>query len=189
MVSGKIIFLNGTSSSGKTTIAKMLQDKLAKPYMYISLDNFFYFYPERTLKPTNEEDMEIFRRLIPKVVTGLHNSVAGLSKAENNLIVDHVLEQDGWLQECIHKWSGLDVFFVGVKCSLEVLEQREKNRGDRNAGLAKYQYDRVHKNCLYDLEIDTSILKPEECVTKIIAKAEEKDTIRAFWKLQQIKSL
>lgn len=38
MNKGHIIFLNGTSSSGKTTIAKALQEKLAEPYMYVSVD-------------------------------------------------------------------------------------------------------------------------------------------------------
>jgi len=38
---------NGTSSSGKTTIAKALQEKLTEPYMYVSIDNFFHMHLER----------------------------------------------------------------------------------------------------------------------------------------------
>ena len=49
MKNGQVILLNGTSSSGKTTLAKALQDKLAEPFMYVSLDGFFHLYPERFL--------------------------------------------------------------------------------------------------------------------------------------------
>jgi len=46
MEKGHIIFLNGTSSSGKTTIAKALQESLSEPYMRISVDDFIGKYPQ-----------------------------------------------------------------------------------------------------------------------------------------------
>ena len=42
--------------------------------------------------------------------------------------------------------DGLRVVFVGVCCPLDVLESREKERGDRQIGTARYQYDRVYAN-------------------------------------------
>ena len=41
MAKGSIIFLNGTSSSGKTSIAKALQQILDEPYLHCSADGFF----------------------------------------------------------------------------------------------------------------------------------------------------
>src|SRR6476469_9319477 len=35
---GQIIYLNGTSSAGKTTLARALQDQLPAPYLYVSLE-------------------------------------------------------------------------------------------------------------------------------------------------------
>ena len=40
MTSGRIILLNGSSSSGKTTIARMLQQLYREPYQHIALDQF-----------------------------------------------------------------------------------------------------------------------------------------------------
>jgi chloramphenicol 3-O phosphotransferase len=169
MKKGLVIFLNGTSSSGKTTIAKALQDKLEEPYMYVSVDDFFHMYPEKYLNPTNQDEAIILSHLIPTVVSGLHKCVASLAQSGNNVLVDHVLQENGWLKECVENWKDLDVLFVGVRCPLRIAEQREKERGDRNIGTAQYQFERVHSHGLYDLEVDTSVLDVNECVTRIMA--------------------
>jgi len=112
--------LNGTSSSGKTTIARALQEKLTEPYMYVSIDNYFHMYPERFLLPASRAQAMVLERLVPAVVSGLHRSVAALAQAGNNVLVDHLLQDDGSLEECVENWAGLDVLFVGVKCPLKI---------------------------------------------------------------------
>lgn len=184
MKNGQVIFFNGTSSSGKTTLAKALQEKLEEPYMYVALDDLFHMYPDRFLNPTNQEEVEVMTALAQAVVSGLQRCVASLAEAGNNVLVDHVLEDEGWLKECIERWSGLDVLFVGVKCPLEVVEQREKARGDRMVGLARYQYERVHIHKWYDLEVDTSVLSTEECVKRIMALVNHKPQETAFQKIR-----
>lgn len=183
MKNGHVIFLNGTSSSGKTTIAKALQEKLAEPYMYVSIDNFFHMYPERFLQPTNRREAIVLEHLVPAVLSGLNRSIASLARAGNNVLVDHVLQEDGLLKECVENWAGLDVLFVGVKCPLEIAEQREKERGDRDIGTARYQFERVHIHDLYDIEIDTSILNVDECVTRIMELTSNQPKKSAFQEL------
>jgi chloramphenicol 3-O phosphotransferase len=183
MSAGYIIFLNGTSSSGKTTIAKALQEELAEPYMHVSIDSLFCWYPERVWNPTSREEILVTVQLVPCVVSGFHRMVATLAKAGINVIVDHLLEEDGWLAECVEQWAGLDVLFVGVKCPLQVVEQRETERDDRKPGTARYQYDRVHAHNLYDIEVDTSILGVEECATRIMALIDDKPATSAFQEL------
>lgn len=72
---------------------------------------------------------------------------------------------------------------MGVKCPLEIVEQREKERGDRNIGMARYQFERVHAHGLYDIEVDTSVLNVDECVTRIMALINDKPKEGAFQKL------
>ncbi len=60
--------------------------------------------------------------------------------------------------------------FVGFFASLDVLETRERERGDRLIGLARWQYDRVHAGQVYDLEIDTATVSPAECAQLIKAR-------------------
>ena len=44
---GKIILLNGASSSGKTCIAKELQKLLDEPYMHLGIDTVFTMIPQK----------------------------------------------------------------------------------------------------------------------------------------------
>ncbi len=60
-----------------------------------------------------------------------------------------------------------DLFRVGVVAPLDVLEERERLRGDRLIGLARAQYDTVHMGITYDLTVDTSRASPMECANRI----------------------
>jgi chloramphenicol 3-O phosphotransferase len=60
-----------------------------------------------------------------------------------------------------------EVHFVGLFAPLDVLEARERERGDRLIGLARWQYHRVHSGMTYDLELDTSIASPRVCAHRI----------------------
>jgi hypothetical protein len=44
---------------------------------------------------------------------------------------------------------------VAVHCFLEVLIERQKQRGERRAGSAKRDFETIHVGKVYDLELDT----------------------------------
>ena len=72
----------------------------------------------------------------------------------NNTTLDEVL-LDGEA-EYPALLAPFELHMVGVFAPLEVLEARERERGDRMIGLARWQYERVHRDMTYELEIDTS---------------------------------
>ena len=76
MSKGKIIFLNGTSSSGKTSIAKTLQEILDEAYMHVSVDTFLLMLPDQYLMGEKQKD---FSKLIPIVISGMHHSIKALA--------------------------------------------------------------------------------------------------------------
>ena len=47
------------------------------------------------------------------------------------------------------------MFFVGIHCSLEELERREAQRGDRRKGEARLDFETVHNITSYDLELNS----------------------------------
>ena len=112
----------------------------------------------------------------------MHRSISALADAGNNIIVDHVLEKEQWLKECVNVLRGYRVMFVKVFCPLGELESRESKR-NRQKGLAEYQFGKVHVHAVYDLEVDTSILSPSECAEKIKQALEEGPRFGAFEEL------
>jgi chloramphenicol 3-O phosphotransferase len=54
-----------------------------------------------------------------------------------------------------------------VRCALDVAEGREEARGDRFRGIARGQFDVVHRHVQYDLELDTTSRTPDELVREL----------------------
>ncbi len=75
------------------------------------------------------------------------------------MIVDEVL-LGAEKAEYAELLAPFEVFRVGVMAPLDVLETRERLRGDRMIGLARAQYYTVHFAMTYDLTVDTRQSSP-----------------------------
>ena len=86
----KVIFLNGTSSAGKSSISKELQNCLPEPFWHLASDQFI----EAGMLPKRVNDGGPFdwRLNRPIFFDGFHRCIKALADAGNNLIVDHVIE-------------------------------------------------------------------------------------------------
>lgn len=180
---GNIIILNGTSSSGKTTILKLLQDLLEEPYLDAGIDRFLWMLPRRyineaeywhqvfdTVWTGTGEQQELEIKTAPlgyQVISSMHQAAAVISRARMGVLMDHVMLEPEWVLECATLFQGLPAWLVKIHCPLEVVEQRERDRRDRTVGQARAQYYRVHAHGLYDIEVDTSVLNPLECAEAI----------------------
>ena len=150
---GKIIIINGPSSSGKTTLALAVQKQLDVPFLRFSFDLFL----DNKVLPLDQMRNGTFSwdEMRPAVFRGLHQCLPVLSRAGNNLIFDHIIETKAWLDELIALIAELDVFFVGLHCSLPELERREIERGNRRSGEARADLEVVHRITSYDLELNS----------------------------------
>lgn len=182
MRAGKIILLNGASSSGKSSIAKILQDLFDEPYLHLGIDTVFNMIPSKC-KQREPPRLSAFvwmtdddRRsgvridvgpLGHKIMSGFHHACAAMRTSGMNLIIDHVLLEPAWTAECQVLFSPFRFYCVGVFCSLEILERRERERGDRQIGLARFTALNVHTGNDYDMTIDTSFLSPRQCAEQI----------------------
>ncbi|MGQ0550607.1 MAG: chloramphenicol phosphotransferase CPT family protein [Armatimonadota bacterium] len=188
MAPGKIVLLNGTSSSGKTSIVGALQKILEDPYLHAGIDRFLWMLPARFLdRPLWDEVLGRATEaglVGQRLMSGMHHAIAALSRAGNNVIADHVLVDPQWLDECARLFSDLPTYFVAVHCPLEVLKKREKARKDRTWGQASKQFGIVHAHGIYDMEVDTSTTSPEECARRIKERIEDKTPPAAFKRLR-----
>ena len=113
---------------------------------------------ERAVGPVGRSILDAYRAW---VASAAH---AGL----NVLVAEVLLTESDWTD-----WQaalgGLDVHWVGLDIDLEQLEAREAARGDRPIGLARSEYDLVHRHATYDTRVDTGALDPDAAAEVIVA--------------------
>nr|AIA15789.1 Chloramphenicol phosphotransferase-like protein [uncultured bacterium] len=175
----KVIVLNGVGSVGKSSTAKALQALAKAPLLHVSMDAFLEMLPAAMF---GDADGLLFEPLVEdgkpsiairtgpvvaRTLAGMRHAVAAMAGQGNDLIVDEVLIGEGEAAEYRTLLSGHDLRFVGLFAPLEVLEAREKARGDREIGLARWQFQRVHAGVDYDLTIDTLESSPEQSARRI----------------------
>ena len=190
MQNGTIIILNGTSSSGKTSILNALQEILDEPYLNAGIDKFIWMLPKRYLDRPLWDDVlgmaSSAGQTGQTLVSGLHHAIAALARAGNNVLADHVLVEPQWVRECADLFCDLPAYLIGVRCPLDVLEQRERERKNRTPGQARAQFDVIHAHGIYDLQVDTSILSPIECALQIKRRVQDDGPPSAFKRLRQL---
>jgi chloramphenicol 3-O phosphotransferase len=172
-----IIFLHGASSSGKSTIALAIQAKIELPFWHISIDHL----RDSGVLPTRRFQTGEFSWQEAKsgFFDGFHASLKAYADAGNNLILEHIIDKENWLEDLQTLFQDHQVYFVGVHCPLDVLEARERVRGNRPLGSARQDFDRIHKDKVYDLEIQS--MDPLKVnVTKIIEGWRARQRLSSF---------
>ncbi len=180
MKPGTIVIINGTSSSGKTSSVKAFQDLATAPYLEMGIDKFLWMLPWRYLNTTQWSEVVTYKhnsdgniievratQYGSRLVSGMHRGIREMALQGINVIADHVFHEEGWVRECAELLHDLPAYLVGIRCPLDVLEEREKSRKNRTLGQARALYDVVHAHCVYDLEVDTSKQTAVECAQAI----------------------
>jgi chloramphenicol 3-O phosphotransferase len=191
----QLILVNGPSSAGKTTLCRALQAAIADPYLVVGFDDFVFMSAPRYYRGADtgrQSETDAFTALGVEVVTtsppeapvkvtarfgpvfrrlldSMAPAVRALVDGGNVVIFDHVLHDRAMYASYRAAAAGLDVFTVGVTCPIDVLEARERARGDRVRGRARGLVDVVHSFCAYDVMVDTAALLPDGCVEAILA--------------------
>ena len=191
----QVIFVNGPSSAGKTTLCRALQAAIERPYLVVGFDDFIFMAAPRYYRGADtarqgETDaatalgVEMVRTSPPgappsvtarfgpvfrSLIDAMAPAVRTLVDRGNAVIFDHVLHDAAMYDSWRAASAGLDVFTVGVTCPLDVLEARERARGDRVLGRARGLAAVVHSFCAYDVSVDTAAMTPPACVTTILA--------------------
>ena len=182
-MSGHIVILNGVPRSGKSTIARAMQDKLSGNWINLGVDAASMALPPALrpgigLRPGGERpDLEPH---IPSLYFALYDSIAAHARLGFDVVTDLGHHDShsrplGILPGCARRLAGLAVLFVGVRCPLDVIMAR-RNADPQNGFYASGEgvpepvqrwQDAVHVPGIYDLELDTSLLDADQCVLEI----------------------
>lgn len=154
---GRVILLNGASSSGKSSLARKLQASLDVPFLHLSSDQWIEagVAPQRR---DHEGPFDWVTSIRPRFFDGFHRTIAAMAAASNDLIVNHIIEYPSWRAQLAQLLTGLDVFVVAVLCDPLELQRRERDRGDRRPveALAHLRENRIHEFGPVDFSIDTT---------------------------------
>jgi chloramphenicol 3-O phosphotransferase len=186
---GRIVILNGAPRSGKSSIARAIQETFDGIWLNLGVDLWMTATPHSLspgigLRPGGERpDLE---RVVPALYGALFESIAAASRLGLNVVVDVDLHDSysrpmGLLADLARRLTGLPVLFVGVRCPIDEIMRRRNasppgsyatgEPGDPSSPVLLWQSE-VHKPGVYDLEVDTSVSSPVDCAMVIARRLE-----------------
>ena len=164
---GRILFLNGVTSSGKTSIVEALQARR---------DVFFYVVANDLFQEMVGEDYlrEDYWKYLGEVIIMMYHTAKLYSDLGKNVIIDGILvEREGVAPHyerllSILRDNPLDI--VEVFCPPEICRQRNLARGDRYESQSEEQAALMAGDIRYSMRVDTGVFSPEECADRILRK-------------------
>ena len=149
----QIIILNGTSSAGKTSVAKYISDQTDQQFYHLQWDTFL-----KTL-PDDKKDLSVLFRQAAHDI---------LNKGQD-VIMDVVCVPAQTFDDLVASFSKHATTTIQLKASPEVLKEREQTRfgtdEERTIGMAGKQYDTMYNqenHSPYDLEFDSGSMSTQE---------------------------
>lgn len=165
MNKGKIIFLNGVTSSGKTTIVEALQARRDIFFYVVANDLFQEMVGEQYL----EED---YWKYLSEVIIMMYHTAKLYSDMGKNVLIDGILVERDEIrphyQQLMEIMKDSPLEIVEVYCPLEICRQRNIERGDRFESQSQEQAELMNKEIKYRMRVDTSRFSAEECAEQIV---------------------
>ncbi|WP_289230799.1 chloramphenicol phosphotransferase CPT family protein [Barrientosiimonas endolithica] len=183
---GRLVLLNGPSSVGKSSVARAFADAQPTPWVVFPVD---LLHAQRSrpdlTAPRDDMDEESWQRLFRRTRAGYHRALAGLLEAGLDVVGDHVLSEPWRIADLVEVLADADVLLVHLTAEPEILAARERERGDREPGVALAQRDLVYAHGEHDLEVDTTRRSPEQVAAEIARLLAAPPASRAFDRLRR----
>lgn len=167
MKKGQIIFLNGVTSSGKTSIVEAIQNRDDVFFYVVANDLFQEMVGEKYLQ-------ENYWKYLSDVIILMYHTAKLYSDMGKSVLIDGILVEREEIAPhyqqllTILKDNPLDV--VEVYCPLELCRERNIARGDRYETQSEEQAALMAKDISYSLRVDTGRFSPAECAEIIISR-------------------
>ncbi|WP_018758327.1 phosphotransferase-like protein [Paenibacillus terrigena] len=167
MEKGKIVFLNGVTSSGKTSIVDAIQSKSEAFYYVVANDLFEQMIGDKYLK-------EDYWKYLSDAIMMMYRTAKLFSDCGKNILIDGILVEKPELKPHYEQvkeiFKGSPLHIVEVYCPLEICRQRNIQRGDRSVDQSDWQHDIMAEHITYLCTVDTSVNTPDECAEWILER-------------------
>ena len=165
MEKGKIIFLNGVTSSGKTSIVEAMQS-YSEPFFYVVANDLF----ENTIGDKHLQSD--YWKYLSEVIIIMYQTAKIFSDNGKHVLIDGILVERPELQPHYDKvkdiFTGYPLEIVEVFCPIDLCRKRNIERGDRREEQSEEQLKIMAQNIRYSCSVDTSLNTPDECAETII---------------------
>lgn len=165
MEKGRIIFLNGVTSAGKTSIVEALQSQEDIFFYVVANDLFQEMVGDNYLRTD-------YWKYLSEVIIMMYHTAKLYSDMGKNVLIDGILVEREEIKP--HYYQLLEILkdnpldIVEVYCPLDICKQRNIIRGDRYETQSYEQHVLMAENIRYSVKVDTSVYSSEECAEKII---------------------
>jgi adenylylsulfate kinase/chloramphenicol 3-O phosphotransferase len=165
MEKGRIIFLNGVTSAGKTSIVEALQERDDVFFYVVANDLFQEMVGEKFLQ-------ENYWKYLSEVIIMMYHTAKLYSDMGKNVLIDGILvereEIKPHYQQLLEIMRDNPLDIVEVYCPLDICRARNIARGDRYESQSDEQHELMAQNIEYALRVDTSLHSPAECAERIV---------------------
>ena len=165
MRKGRIIFLNGVTSSGKTSIVEALQNRDNCYFYVVANDLFEQMIGERFLR-------ENYWEHLGRVIILMYHTAKLYSDMGHDVLIDGILVERPEIAP--HYRQLMDILadnplsIVEVACPLDICRERNLARGDRYENQSAEQAEIMAQNICYAMTVYTDKNTPEECAEAIV---------------------
>lgn len=165
MKKGRIIFLNGVTSAGKTSIVEALQERDDIFFYVVANDLFQEMVGDKYLR-------QDYWKHLSEVIIMMYHTAKLYSDMGKNVLIDGILVEREEIKPHykqlleILRDNPLDV--VEVYCPLDICRQRNIIRGDRYETQSEEQAALMAKDIQYRVKVDTSVHSAGECADMIV---------------------
>ena len=165
MSKGRIIFLNGVTSSGKTSIVEALQNRDDCYFYVVANDLFQEMVGERFLR-------ENYWQHLSRVILLMYHTAKLFSDMGHDVLIDGILierpEIAPHYQQMMDILADNPLSIVEVACPLDVCRARNLVRGDRYETQSQDQAELMSQDIQYAMTVHTDQFTPEECAEAIV---------------------
>jgi len=163
---GKVIFLNGLTSTGKTSMCKELISRKKHSFFVLGYDMFEEAIPEWSYTEARYAN----------AIIAMYHAARSLSDQGQDVIIDGLIMQMEGLEhhydELKKIFEGYPLIIVNVHCSLELLRERNIARGDRRENQSEEQSKKIVDNIDFYCSIDSGRHTVTECVDLLLNSIE-----------------
>ena len=165
MSKGRIIFLNGVTSSGKTSIVEALQDRDDCYFYVVANDLFQELVGERFLR-------ENYWQHLSRVIILMYHTAKLYSDMGHDVLIDGILVERPEIaphyQQLMDILQDNPLSIIEVACPLEICRARNIARGDRYENQSAEQAKLMAKDIRYAMTVHTDQNTPQACAEAIV---------------------